>query len=309
MPLISIVSPVYKAEKIIPELVARIVTSLEKFTTDFEIIFVEDCGGDNSWKVIQKTAETEKRLIGLKLSKNCGQHAAITAGLDRASGDWVVVMDCDLQDQPEEIEKLYKHAIENNKEIVLAKRKIRLDNFFKRLSSKIFYKTLGYLTDTKQDPEVANFGIYKLNVIKAVLSMGDYIRFFPAMVKWVGFNISFLEVTHATRFEGDSSYNFKSLLKLGVNTVLSFSNKPLRLMIKLGVFISIISFLFAVYFLISYAMGIIKVSGFTSIMVSIWFIAGIIIVTLGMLGVYLGKIFDQVKNRPIYYISEKTDTL
>ncbi len=304
MPLISIVSPVYKAEKIIPTLVQRIITSLTQITDDFEVLLVDDCGPDNSWAEIVKASKYDSRVKGIKLSRNFGQHAAITAGLSEVEGDWIVVMDCDLQDQPEEIPFLYQEAINTKRDVVLARRVQRIDGFFKRLSSKAFYQTLGYLTNTEQNPEVANFGIYKSKVIDAVLAMKDYVRFFPTMVKWVGFEVGTLEVQHAERFEGDSSYNFASLFRLGIDTVLSFSDKPLRLMIRLGGVMSIASFCFAMYYICAHVLGIITVSGFSSIMVSIWFLGGVIITLMGMLGLYLGKAFDQVKDRPVYIISE-----
>ena len=155
-PHLSIVSPVYRAEKIIPELVERIKIAASQITDNFEIILVEDCGPDNSWSAIEKECLIDKRVKGIKLSRNFGQHYAITAGLNYSKGEWVVVMDCDLQDLPEEISNLYNKTKEGF-DIVLARRFERQDTFLKRLSSKIFYTTLSYLTGTKQDNTIANF--------------------------------------------------------------------------------------------------------------------------------------------------------
>jgi len=300
---ISVVSPVYKAENIIEELVKQIKQSLISITDDFEIILVNDCSPDNSWQSISKECEKDKRIKGINLSKNFGQHNAITAGLNQTNGEWIVVMDCDLQDQPEEIINLYTKAQEGW-DSVFAKRVNRNDSTFKKLFSRLFYKIFSYLTDTKQDSTVANFGIYRNCVIDAVLSMNDQIRYFPTMVQWVGFNKYYLPVEHSIRYEGTSTYNFKSLFHLAINTAIAFSDKPLRLTVKIGFYITLFSFIISLVYFISYFTGHINVSGFTSLILSLWFLAGIIILILGILGLYLGKLFETVKKRPIYIIKD-----
>ena len=301
---ISIVSPVYKAENIIPVLVDRIEQSVSKITHDFEIILVEDYGPDESWAAIEKAAAINPKVIGIKLSRNFGQHYAITAGLDHAKGEWVVVMDCDLQDQPEEIQKLYNKAI-SGYDIVLARRFKRKDNFIKKLYSMLFYKTLYYLTGYDQDWSVANFGIYNRKVIDAVCSMRESIRYFPTMIKWVGFKSTKIDVDHHSRFEGKTSYNFKKLFHLAMDIILAYSDKPIRLLIKFGLVVTCISFAIALRIFIQWLNNEIIVLGYTSIFISIWFLSGIIISTLGIVGLYVGKTFEGVKNRPIYIVSEK----
>ena len=303
-PHISIVSPVYRAENILPELIDRIELSLLKFTDSFEIILVEDGSPDKSWQKIENLSQGKEYVKGIKLSRNFGQHYAITCGLDHALGDWVVVMDCDLQDQPEEIEKLYNKALEGF-DIVLASRKVRKDNYFKKLFSKIFYATLGYLTGTTQDESVANFGIYNHKSIHAIKSMRESIRYFPTMVKWVGFRKITIEVEHSNREEGKSSYNFRKLINLATDIILAYSDKPIRLTIKLGFAISIISFFIAIYYFIKWLSGDIIVIGYTSLIVSIWLLSGFTISTLGVIGLYIGKTFEGVKERPIYIIDKK----
>ncbi|QBZ97906.1 glycosyltransferase family 2 protein [Flavobacterium sangjuense] len=300
---LSIVSPVYKAETIIPSLVERIEKSIAKITDDYEILLVEDCGPDNSWRVIEKIAATNSRVKGIKLSKNFGQHPAINAGLSLAKGDWIVVMDCDLQDQPEEIEKLYSKAMEGF-QIVLAKRSNRKDGFLKKLSSKFFFKVYSYLTDTKFDNSIANFGIYDKKVITEVLEMNDYIKSFPLFVNWVGFNSATVEVEHAERASGKSSYSYSKLLSLAFNTIISFSNKPLKLFVKFGMAMSLISFLVGIVTIFRYFSGEISVLGYSSLMVSIWFLSGVIITIIGIVGIYIGKIFDQTKGRKPFVIQK-----
>lgn len=302
---ISIISPVYQAEHIVKSLVERIEKSIKKITEDYEIILVEDCGPDKSWHVIEKIAKYNPKVLGVKLSRNFGQHYAITAGLDYASGDWVVVMDCDLQDQPEEIVKLYDKAMEGF-DIVLARRHQRKDNFIKKFFSAMFYRMLGYLTGSEQDETVANFGIYNKKSINAVKRMRESIRYFPTMIKWVGFNVAKVDVEHDFRTDGKSSYNFKKLIRLALDIILAYSDKPIRILIKFGLLVSFSSFVMAIFILLKWIHGDIYVLGYTSIMVSIWFFSGVIISTLGIVGLYVGKTFECVKNRPIYIVDKKT---
>lgn len=305
MPYISIVSPVYRGEKLIDELVERIHHTVSKITNDYEIILVEDCGPDQSWLKIQELAAKDDKVLGFQLSRNFGQHYAITCGLDQSKGDWVVVMDCDLQDQPEEIIALHQLAL-TGYDVVLAQREERKDSFFKRFFSKVFYRTLGYLTGSAMDEKVANFGIYNRSVVNAVCELRESIRYFPAMVKWVGFNQTAIPVLHAARAEGKSSYDFKRLLNLALDIILAYSDKPIRLMIKLGLFVSAFSFIFGLCFMIQYLLGNVTVQGYTSLILSIWFFSGIILVMLGVVGLYVGKTFEGVKKRPPYLIQKRT---
>ncbi|OYQ41551.1 glycosyltransferase family 2 protein [Flavobacterium aurantiibacter] len=301
---LSVVSPVYNAERIIPTLVERIENAVSPIFNDYEIVLVEDCSSDNSWAVIEALAAKNRHVVAAKLSKNFGQHPAIMAGLSLATGDKIVVMDCDLQDQPEEIEKLFK-AMQTGYDIVLAKRSNRQDGFFKKLFSRIFFKTYSYLTDSKFDNTIANFGIYDRKVIDEVLKMSDYIKSFPLFVNWVGFRTTSIEVVHAKRAEGKTSYTYRKLFKLAFDTIISFSNKPLKIFVKIGMLISLISFLVGIYTLYKYFAGEIKVLGYSSIMISIWFLSGMMITITGVVGIYIGKIFDQSKNRKPFIV-EKT---
>jgi polyisoprenyl-phosphate glycosyltransferase len=301
---ISVVSPVYRAENIVSELVKQLKEQLSPITGDFEIILINDASPDNSWVEIEKETTKDKRVKGLNLSRNFGQHYAITAGLNFARGEWIVVMDCDLQDRPDEIPNLYHKALEGY-DSVFAQRTERNDTLFKKLFSKLFYKLFSYLTDTKQDATVANFGIYRRCVIDAILSMHDQIRFFPTMVQWVGFRKFYLPVEHASRFEGKSTYNFKGLFRLAINTIMGFSDKPLRLTVKVGFFITLLSVLVAIVYLGLYLSGQIQVEGFTTLILSLWFLSGFIMFILGILGLYIGRMFEKVKERPVYLIQDK----
>lgn len=300
---ISIVSPIYKAENIVKELVKQIIFNVEPLVPDFEIILVNDASPDKSWQVISEICRKDKRVKGINLSRNFGQHNAITAGLSFAQGEWVVVMDCDLQDRPDEIPNLYKKALEGW-DSVFAQRINRQDSFFKRLSSKCFYSLFSYLTDTRQDSSVANFGIYSKKVVTAILSMKDSIRYFPTMAQWVGYEKYYLPVQHDVRLEGSSSYSLKQLYKLAFGNIIAFSDKPLKLVVKFGFTLSFLSMCIAFYFFIRYLLGEIVILGFASLIVSMWFLSGITIMLIGVVGVYIGKVFDNTKNRPVFIVKE-----
>lgn len=305
--LLSVISPVYKAAKIVPELVSQLHEQLQLITENYEIILVNDASPDDSWYKISIECEKDSRVVGLNLSRNFGQHYAITAGLEHSQGEWIVVMDCDLQDRPDEIINLYNKAMEGY-DLVLARRANRKDNYFKKLGSKLFYKLFSYLTDTTQDNTVANFGIYNKKVIDSIISMGDYYRVFPILIQWVGFSKYYLNVQHSYRAEGKSSYSRMKLLNLAFNMIISFSDKPLRLGLKLGVLVSFSSLLLSIYYFILYMTGRILVPGYASLVILITFSTGIIITFLGLVGSYIGKLSLQVKNRPKYIIKDKINS-
>lgn len=300
---ISVVTPVYKCEECIKTLYDRLKIVLGDISQDFEIIFVNDASPDNSWDVIRNISNSDHRVKGINFSRNFGQHHAITAGVDHAEGDYVVIMDCDLQDQPEEITKLYA-KIQEGYDFVMGRRSKRKDSIFKKIASRLFYKVFDYLSGTKNDWTVANFGIYKRVVIKNLRKFGEHHRFFPYFVNWMGFKKGYVEIDHSQRSSGKSSYTFRKLLLLALNNIVAFSNKPLRLSIKIGFTIALISFFYAVYLLVMYLFHDIAVAGWTSVMVSVWFIGGLLFANMGVLGLYVGKIFDETKNRPLYIIKE-----
>tara|TARA_B100001564_G_C20664805_1_gene683241 strand:- start:2903 stop:3838 length:936 start_codon:yes stop_codon:yes gene_type:complete len=301
---ISVIIPVYYSEKILDELCFRLHNNVSKITDSFEIILVDDSSPDNSWNKIKENAKKYHQIKGYLLSRNFGQHHAITAGIDKSNADWVVIMDCDLQDRPEEIAKLYNKAMEGF-DLVLALRKNRKDHLVKKITSQLFYLLLSFFSGMKFNGQVGNFGIYNKKVVENIKEMREPFRFFVSSVKWVGFKSSTLDVKHDKRFQGKSSYNYKKLISLAFNIIISYSNKLLRMMIFLGLFFSLLSFLIIIYnFYLKFTNQITEL-GYTSIITSIWFLAGVILSSMGVLGVYIGKIYDGIKNRPLYIISEK----
>lgn len=286
------------------ELVSRIEKSVESFTKEYEIILVNDCSPDNSWNKIKEICAKDKKVKGVNLSRNFGQHYAITAGLAESSGEWMVVMDCDLQDRPEEIPNLYKKAQEGY-DIVYAKRVERHDKYLKKLSSTVFHLVYGWMSGMNVDKTIANFGIYHKKVIDEYNKMPECARSFGSLIRYVGFANTAIEVKHAERAEGSSSYNIANLLKLSFDVIISNSNKPLRMAVALGFIMSAISFCGALYNIIAKIAGLIRVEGYTTTIFSIWFVGGLLLFVMGILGLYIGKIFDQVKGRQIYIIKDK----
>lgn len=302
--IISIVSPVYKCGSLVAELVHRIVECVSSITDNYEIILVNDASPDNSWAEIVNQCRINQKVKGINLSRNFGQHNAISAGLRYASGEWVVVMDCDLQDRPEEILNLYRKAQEGF-DIVFARRAVRKDGFVKKITSVLFYKVFCHLSGLETDNAVANFGIYHKRVIEEFNKMPEQARFFPSQIKYLGFKDTSINVEHSERPQGKSSYSLLKRFKLGFDVIISNSNKPLRFAIGLGFIMSALSFLLALYNVIARWVGVIRVPGYTTTVFSIWFVGGLLLLVMGIMGLYIGKIYDQVKGRQLFIIKDK----
>ena len=301
---LSIVSPVYGAASLLHELVQEIEAAVRKLTNDYEIILVEDHSPDDSQAIIREICKVNKHVVGVFHSRNFGQQYAIHTGLSLATGDYIVTMDCDLQDTPALIVNLFNKAQEGY-DIVYASRQNRQDGYVKKLGSKIFNRLLGFLTETVQDETIANFVLYRKKVVDAMLQMGDYRRYYPLMNHWVGFKSCKLPIPHAERADGKaSSYSMKKRIELALNTAVAFSTKPLRLIIYFGMFISAIAILLALFMAAHYIMTGITVSGWLTLFVSLWFIAGVMIMIMGIIAVYIGSVFEQTKNRPCSLVSE-----
>ena len=290
-PLISVIVPVYKAENCLDELYQRLKAALETISPAFEIILVEDCGGDASWQVIERLTTADARVRGIQFSRNFGQHYGITAGLDFCQGDWAVVMDCDLQDRPEEIPRLYAKAMEGY-DIVLARRGERQDRWLKRTTSGAFYRMFSYLADIEYDGEVGNFRIMSRQVVNSFQQMREQLRFFGGLVQWLGFPTASITVEHAERHEGQSSYTFAKLWKLASETIIAYSDKPLRIGVRFGFGMAALAFGYGLYILGHALIYGSPIPGWNSLIVSLYFIGGIIIAMLGIIGIYLGKAFD-----------------
>lgn len=301
---VSVVSPVYGCAVCLEELVDRIETVLRPVCECFEIILVDDSSPDDAWTRICELARHRSCVRGVRLSRNFGQHAAISAGLLEARGETIVVMDCDLQDRPEEIPKLLS-ALVGNAEIALAQRVERRDNIIKRFSSWAFYRLLGWLTGAAYDHTTANFGAYSRRVVDAINAMPEHDRFFPMLVQWTGFEVVRIPVTHESRGHGKSGYNLRRLLRLGLNIALSYSDKPLMLVVGLALCFAVLAVGVAAYSILLYVQGKTQVAGFTSIVASVWLIGSAMLASIGVVGLYVGRLFNSAKGRPHFVIAER----
>lgn len=301
--MLSVVSPVYGCEGCLEHLVERVKAAAATTGMALEIILVNDGSPDGSWQRIAELARVHPEVRGVRLSRNFGQHYAIAAGIEHARGELVAVMDCDLQDLPEELPKLVA-AAKSGSDIALAQRTERQDSPLKRFTSFAFYKLLGYLTDVRQDHSTANFGVFSRKVIDVVNAMPEADRCFPLMVKWTGLPTTLVPVGHARRGEGRSGYDLGKLLRLALNIVLSYSDKPLRMVVKVGLAFSALAFLIVLLSVYRYSVGDIAVAGYTSIVASIWLLGGVMILCIGITGLYLGRLFNDAKGRPYYVVSE-----
>ncbi len=297
---ISVVVPVYGCRAALPELHRRLTETLSKITSDYEIILVNDFCPQNSWESIEEICKNDKKVVGIELSRNFGQIYAITAGLDKSKGDWVVVMDCDLQDRPEEILNLYNKAQEGY-DVVFARRAVRKDSGLKILVSKMFYSIYSFATGSKYDPAICNFSIVHRKVINAYCSMRESHRAYVAYIKWLGFRQTSIDVEHNERHEGKSSYNFKKRMKMAMEILVSQSDKVLKFTVLLGFFITLLSIIGAIALVIAYFFFN-MLSGWTSTIVTLCFFGGLIEMSIGLVGIYVGNIFMQSKARPLYVI-------
>ena len=304
-PDLSIVVPVFQSVSTIQALFSQLNQSLLPHQLSFELILIDDGSTDQSWEIITQLSSQNPQVKGIRFSRNFGQHYAITAGCRQARGQWIVVMDADLQDDPAEIPNLLQKAKEGF-EVVLASRTNRQDGLLNQLSSWLFFKVLSYLTGSTFDSSVGNFGIYSHRVIQEFNRLDEPVRIFSVMINWLGFPTVKIPVSHQARTSGKSTYTFSKRINLALDIILAYSDKPLRLMVKAGLSLAGLSFLFGLITIIRYLTGQITVLGYSSLMVSLVFFSGILAAMLGLVGLYIGKIFEAVKHRPLYIISETT---
>ncbi|MBP5492055.1 MAG: glycosyltransferase family 2 protein [Clostridiales bacterium] len=300
--LISVVIPVYGCKKAIPELHRRLSESLSSISDKYEIIYSNDACPQDSWSEISRICDEDKHAVGIEMARNFGQMKAILAGLDHSSGKYIVVMDCDLQDRPEEIPKLYAKIREGN-DIVFARRANRKDSAMKVFVSNMFYKLYEYASDTDYDGTISNFSMVRRRVIDYYCSMREQSRSYVIYLKWLGFRQAYVDVEHNERFEGKSSYNFKKRMNMAIDILTSQSDKILRLTVKLGFAITLLSLL-AVIFLVVQYFTIQVAPGWTSTIAVSCLICGLLLMSNGIVGTYVGNIFMQTKGRPLYVIRQ-----
>ena len=301
---ISVVIPVYGCKRALHELHFRLCKTLELMKVDFEIILIDDCCPENSWEVIKDICSSDYRVKSIRFSRNFGQARAITAGLDNCCGEWIVVMDCDLQDRPEFIKCLYEKAQEGY-DVVFARRIDRKDTVITKIFSRFFYKIYDFFVDEQTDYTICNFSISKRIVVENYCRMREHGRAYMLFIKWLGFQQTAIDAPADKRYEGKSSYDFWKKTIFAFDCITSQSNKPLRFSACAGFIISFLSLLYILFLTVKYFIGMGIPEGWTTIVVSIYLVGGLLMFSIGVLGLYVGNIFNEVKNRPLYVVAEK----
>lgn len=301
--MISVVIPVYRCCESLDELTRRLFTVIAPLDASAEVILVNDASPDASWNCMKRLADADSRIKIINLSRNFGQHFAIAAGLAYTTGDWVAVMDCDLQDVPEELPKLY-HKAQEGFDAVFGRRVDRQDRWDKRWTSNVFLKVLSWLAQTSIDPTVANFSIISSRVVSDLRQMKERHRSYGMLVKLATSKIAYIDINHATRPYGESSYTFLAKLRLAADLIVSHSIRPLYVSVFVGFSFAGIGFLGILYLTARYILHGIAVEGWASTIVSIWLVGGALMVSQAIMGLYLGKVLEQVKERPLFLVAE-----
>jgi dolichol-phosphate mannosyltransferase len=304
MAKLSVVIPVFNESELLEELVKRVKLNMGKITEDYEIVLVDDGSQDATWDKIVMESHSEKRIKGIKFSRNFGHHYAITAGLHQASGEWVVVMDGDLQDRPEVIPQLFNKAQEGF-DVVFVSRQNRPEKLYYRVAQKLFYWSLRKLSGIDFDSSQANFSIINRKVVDGFKNFPENARFYGSTIKWLGFKRSYVLANHGIRYAGKPSYTLRKRFKLAADIILSFSERPLKFAIALGGFMSLFSLFITFLLVYRVIFESHMLSPLTTLIAAIFFSTGVVLIVIGISGIYIGEIFRQVKNRPLYVIEKR----
>jgi polyisoprenyl-phosphate glycosyltransferase len=299
---ISVIIPVYGCRSCLEALYTRLKPVLTELSPQHEMILVDDRSPDGAWENLRALAQRDRSVKALRLSRNFGQHAAITAGLAECRGRWAIVMDCDLQDPPEEIPLLYKSA-RAGFDIVFARRKQKKHPWLRRAAARAFFWIINFFNQTNIHGEHGSFSIISRAVVDAFLQLQDRDRHYLFILHWLGFNVTDVEYEHADRYSGRSSYSLRALLKHAFDGIFFQTTSLLRWIVYAGFWISLSGVALTVYFVYLYLAHSIY-PGWTSLAVLILLIGGFIISSTGITGLYIGKIFEQVKGRPLYVIDQ-----
>jgi len=306
MAQLSVVVPVYSCDECLRALYDRLARVLSEITLDFEIVFVDDRSPDDAWSTLRELATQDERVKAVRLSRNFGQHPAITAGLAESTGHWVVVMDCDLQDPPEEIPQLYATA-QQGYDIVFARRKRRRDSPLRRASARLYFGLMNTFLGTSIDGEYGSFSILNRKVVDEFLRFRDRDRHYLLILYWLGFEHMAIDVAHGSRHAGKSAYSVSSLLRHAVDGVFFQTATLLRWIVFSGLLIACAGFASAIALVVTYFAGADPPSGYTSLAVLILLSTGFVLTSLGITALYVGKVFEQAKDRPLYVVDERID--
>lgn len=303
---VSVVIPTYNAQFCLVPLYERLVKALTPLSINFEIIFIEDCSYDDTWLLIEQLARANSYIRAFKLSRNFGQHAAITAGLTVCRGKYAVVMDCDLQDPPEDIPRLLLRAFEGS-DVVMGRRVGRQQSFLRRCMAKAYFGVLAFFSLSKVDGDVGTLSVLSRKVIDAFLQVSDRNRHYLMILQWLGFSPVFVDYVHGARFAGKSSYSLLSLMRHAFQGVFFQTTILLQLIVGVGLLFSLSGLVLAIIAVWNYLFGSVA-PGWTSIIVLILVVGGVILLSLGVVGLYVGQVFDQVKQRPLFILSREVSS-
>jgi polyisoprenyl-phosphate glycosyltransferase len=303
-PKYSLVLPIYNEEETIPELVRRLGELMDQLDGDAEAILVDDGSSDSSYEMMVAARKVDPRFKLLRLSRNFGHQIAVTAGLDAASGDAVIVMDADLQDPPEVALDLAARWREGYEVVYAVREERRGESRFKRATATGFYRLFKRMSDVDVPLDVGDFRLVDRRALDAFLSMRESNRYVRGMFSWIGFRQVGVPFSREERFAGETKYPLRKMVKFATDGIVSFSAYPLRLALNVGFLVSALSFLLGIVFLVSRLAGFYSVPGLASIAVFVAFLGGIQLLLLGIMGEYIARIHDEVKGRPLYLVSD-----
>jgi dolichol-phosphate mannosyltransferase len=303
---VSVVIPVLNEEQIIEVLIERVIKNVELFTSDYEILVIDDGSQDKTWNIILSESLKNKNVKGFRFSRNFGHHYAITAGLHNSIGEWVIVMDGDLQDRPEVFPDLYRKA-QDGFDVVFVSRQDRPESFMYLFVQKSYYHLLRLLSGIPFDSTTANFSIISKKVVESFKNFPEHSRFYGSTIKWLGYPQATIKANHGNRFAGKSSYSIKRRLRLAADVIFSFSVRPLKFAIYLGLMVTLFSLLFLIWSFSRWIFSDNVAAGWSSVISFMGILGGTIITILGIIGNYIGRTYEQVKNRPLYIISESVN--
>ncbi len=302
--LLSIVVPVYNEQEVIDETYRRLSAVFKDYFMDVEYIFINDGSKDNTYFKLKDIASGNKEVRVINFARNFGHQIAITAGMDYAMGDAVVIIDADLQDPPEIILQMVDKW-EEGYQVVYGKRLQREgETFFKKVTAKTFYRFLDSMTDVKLPVDVGDFRLIDRKVCDAMKCLPERSRYVRGLVSWVGFKQTSVEYHREKRFAGETKYPLKKMLKLAGDGIFSFSYKPLKLATFVGMLVSVLSFIYLVVVLVQKFIKNDVVSGWASSIAVTLFLNGVMLIVIGIMGEYVGRIYEEVKARPLYIVGE-----
>lgn len=301
----SLVIPLYNEEEVIHECIKRVTNVMHNNEFDYEIIFVNDGSSDSTEEIVKQYCDKDKHLKLISFSRNFGHQTAISAGMDNAEGDAIIVMDADLQDPPEVVLKLIEKYEEGFDVVYAIRSKRKGESFFKKITAKMFYRFLKNMCEVDIPVDTGDFRLISRQVCDVLKGLTERNRYVRGLVSWVGFKQTGIYYEREERYAGKTKYPLKKMLKLSVDGITSFSTKPLKLTKWIGIFMAAVGFIYAIIVIIQKLVGIQMQTGWASTMVTILLIGGIQLIMLGITGEYIARIFDESKNRPLYIIKRK----